>query len=407
MSTQLCQEAAGEFRADNRVDLRQEPTKHEHQFTPVWRSDGTLIDWCSCGQERECNVSVLERFLQACISAKNDYLRERDKSKSATQKQKFAQAAADKDKQIAWLEEQIEKRLGVRAASRREAQRQRRSPGSSSSTSYLALDEIRRDGGTQPRAAIDLKHIKLLEEQIEDGKELEPVVVFYDGESYWLADGFHRYATHKNQDKEAIACVIHQGTRREAVLYSVGANADHKPALPRSRDDKRRAVITLLQDPEWGKWSDREIARYCKVDHKTVGKIRASVTGEFPSEKRIYKTKHGTTAAMNTANINKKPTAQAPQLPDNDSVATTREQQLQHLTPEEVEYNSSNYDGRDEVNSITNQPLPQIVEVDTNDILVAFTSNIGYMSEAQLEVVVRAISLVRPDLIRKVLRAEE
>lgn len=27
---------------------------------------------------------------------------------------------------------------------------------------YLELDEIRRDGGTQPRAAIDLKHVKLI-----------------------------------------------------------------------------------------------------------------------------------------------------------------------------------------------------------------------------------------------------
>ncbi len=81
--------------------------------------------------------------------------------------------------------------------------------------SYLALDEIRRDGGTQPRVAIDWKHVKLLEEQMEDGKELEPVTVFYDGESYWLADGFHRWHAHRNQGKEAIAYVIHQGSRRE------------------------------------------------------------------------------------------------------------------------------------------------------------------------------------------------
>lgn len=313
MSTQLCQEAAGEFRVDDCVDLRQEFTKHEHQFTPIWRANGTLIDWCHCGQERECNVSVLERFLQACISAKNDYLRERDKSKSATQKQKFAQAAADKDKQIAWLEEQIEKR----------------SPGISSSTSYLALDEIRRDGGTQPRAAIDLKHVKLLEEQIEDGKELEPVVVFYDGESYWLADGFHRYAAHKNQDKEAITCFIHQGTRREAVLYSVGANADHKPALPRSREDKRRAVITLLQDPEWGKWSNYKIAEVARVNEKTVRNIRASLTTDFRSDNsmRTYETKHGTAATMNVANIGK-PSQESPN-PEAASVEfDTKEQEL-------------------------------------------------------------------------------
>ena len=173
---------------------------------------------------------------------------------------------------------------------------------------YLTLDEIRRDGGTQPRAAINLQHVKLLEEQMEDGQQLEPVIVFYDGESYWLADGFHRWHAHRNREEEVIACVIHQGSRRDAVLYSVGANSDHKPALPRSREDKRRAVMTLLTDSEWKEWSDREIALRCKVDHKTVGKIRRDLTGEFPSENelRTYKTKHGTVAKMNTNNIGKK-----------------------------------------------------------------------------------------------------
>ncbi|MES1026670.1 hypothetical protein ABN584_27635 [Gloeocapsa sp. BRSZ] len=66
MNAQLCQEAAGEFRVDNRVDSRQESIRHEHRFTPVWRSNCTLIDWCPCGQERECDVSVLKKFLQNC-----------------------------------------------------------------------------------------------------------------------------------------------------------------------------------------------------------------------------------------------------------------------------------------------------------------------------------------------------
>ena len=192
----------------------------------------------------------------------------------------------------------------------------------SKKSDYLALDEIRRDGGTQPRAAINLQHVKLLTEQMEDGQELEPVIVFYDGESYWLADGFHRWHAHRNREEEAIACVIHTGSKRDAVLYSVGANADHKPALPRSQEDKRRAVMTLLNDKEWSTWSDREIARQCKVHHNTVSKIRQSLTGDLSSnissqsltgdlssEKRTYKTKHGTVAKMNTANIGKKPLA--------------------------------------------------------------------------------------------------
>ncbi|MFP5274909.1 DNA cytosine methyltransferase [Coleofasciculus sp.] len=172
--------------------------------------------------------------------------------------------------------------------------------------SALSIAEIRRDGGTQPREKLDLAHKNILKEAIEDGAELDPVVVFYDGESYWLADGFHRCKATEESGFEDIDVIIHQGTRRDAILYSVGANAEHKAAKPRSRADKRRAVMMLLNDPEWSKWSDREIARQCKVDHKTVGRFRSSLTGEFPSEdgqQRTYKTKHGTTATMKVGNI--------------------------------------------------------------------------------------------------------
>ncbi|MDF5722998.1 MAG: ParB N-terminal domain-containing protein [Rhizonema sp. PD37] len=180
----------------------------------------------------------------------------------------------------------------------------------SKKSDHLALDEIRRDGGTQPRAAINLQHVKLLEEQMEDGQQLEPVIVFYDGESYWLADGFHRWHAHRNREEEVITCVIHTGSRRDAVLYSVGANADHKPALPRSRDDKRRAVMTLLNDPEWHKWSDREIARRCCVSHDFVNRTRKSICHlmtdtKFNKERKAQR--GGKTYTLDTTNIGRTP----------------------------------------------------------------------------------------------------
>jgi hypothetical protein len=172
------------------------------------------------------------------------------------------------------------------------------------SVEYLYLDEIRRDGGTQPRAAINLQHVKLLEEQMEDGQHLEPVTVFYDGESYWLADDFHRWHAHKNQEEDVIACVIHQGSRRDAVLFSVGANAEHKPALPRSREDKRRAVTMLLEDEQWGKWSTTDIAKACKVSTSFVSNLRRSLFSENSEEQyRTYRTKHGTISKMRVNNI--------------------------------------------------------------------------------------------------------
>ena len=62
----------------------------------------------------------------------------------------------------------------------------------------------------------------------------------------------------------------------------------------------------LLEDEEWKNWSDREIARQCKVGHPLVGELR-NLTGISSSEKteRTYVTKHGTLATMNTTNIGK------------------------------------------------------------------------------------------------------
>ena len=174
-------------------------------------------------------------------------------------------------------------------------------------TQNLTLDQIRIDGGTQPRVAIDEQIVAEYAELYSTGVDLPPVTVFFDGATYWLADGFHRYWANKRIDCEYVFADIHQGTQRDAILHSVGANADH--GLRRTNADKRKAVLTMLEDEEWSGWSDSDIAKRCGVDHKTVSSHRASL-GNFPSEKpspgpskRTYRTKHGTTAKMDTANI--------------------------------------------------------------------------------------------------------
>ena len=249
------------------------------------------------------------------------------------------------------------------------------------STVWLALDEIRRDGGTQPRVKMELAHIKRLEEQIEEGQQLEPVVVFHDGESYWMADGFHRWQAHSNQEQEALACEVALGSRRDAILYSVGANADHKPALPRSREDKRRAVLTLLQDPEWSHWTQTAIAKSCKVSRKFVNQLAQQLT---PSCNRLQDTKreitrNGVTYTIDTTNIGSK----------KDSTPLEAEEERLEAVVESSQEKQSDFP---EVSQ--SSPVPaQKVEVSTNDILIAFTSNLDCLSEAQVEAAVRALAV--------------
>ena len=159
---------------------------------------------------------------------------------------------------------------------------------------------IRTDGGTQTRAALDERTVADYAEKMRAGEVFPPVVAFYDGTDYWLADGFHRHAATLRAELVEIAADVRQGTMRDAVLYSVGANAKH--GLRRTDADKRRAVETLLSDPEWSLWSNREIARRCDVTHTFVGNVREELFGHR-SQIEAKAQRGGTEYTVNTENL--------------------------------------------------------------------------------------------------------
>ena len=175
------------------------------------------------------------------------------------------------------------------------------------SVMHLSLDEIRIDGGTQPRESNNEAVIASYAEDMRAGAQFPPLVVFFDGIEYWLADGFHRYWAAKSCEYEGFECDVREGTRRDAILFSVGANASH--GLRRSNADKRKAVLTLLNDEEWGKWSDREIARRCGVSQPFVGQLRpapADTANGYQYERTFVHPKTGKPTTMNTAAIGKR-----------------------------------------------------------------------------------------------------
>lgn len=205
----------------------------------------------------------------------------------------------------------------------------------------LPLNLIKTDGGTQTRGV-------MIDGVVNDYMELldvlPPVVVFHDGEAYWLADGFHRLRAFEKAGQHDIPAEIRQGTRRDAILFSVGANAEH--GLRRTRADKQRAVLTLLHDAEWGAWSDSEIARRCHVSHTMVATQRSSiavplggkssVTCKVASE-RTYQTKHGTTATMKTAAIGGGDRRQREPQPVRDRPHQQVAAPVQHVEPSEFQ----------------------------------------------------------------------
>lgn len=95
-------------------------------------------------------------------------------------------------------------------------------------------------------------------------------------------------------------------TKRDAILYSVGANAEH--GHRRTKEDKDRAITILLNDPEWFGWSNVDLARRCNVDEATIRRHKEKHTSAMPkSDERIFiHPRSGKPTTMRTENIGKR-----------------------------------------------------------------------------------------------------
>lgn len=176
-------------------------------------------------------------------------------------------------------------------------------------TMRLPIAKIRRDGGTQSRASIPGERVKLYAEVLSDGNPLPPPIVFYDGENYWLADGFIRTCASQSVGMVEIEVDVRQGSQRDAQLFSFGANATH--GTPRTQADVRRAIVAMLNDPEWSKWSDREIAKRVGTSQPTVSKYRNEAICKDLSDSPRLAERNGTVYEVKTAKIGKTPKAVA------------------------------------------------------------------------------------------------
>jgi uncharacterized ParB-like nuclease family protein/FtsZ-binding cell division protein ZapB len=135
----------------------------------------------------------------------------------------------------------------------------------------IEIKKIRTDAGTQSRVEISEELVQEYYEVIEDEGDMPPIVVFFDGLTYYLADGFHRIMAYQRATREYIEAQVKGGTLRDAIKYSLSANSKH--GLRRTNADRRRSVTTALDDLEWGELPAREIARMCDVSHTFVNKI--------------------------------------------------------------------------------------------------------------------------------------
>jgi hypothetical protein len=167
----------------------------------------------------------------------------------------------------------------------------------------LDIDLIKIDAEIQPREKLNRKTLALFCALYRDeGPDaLPPIVVFHDADDVlWLSDGHYRYhaacnALNLTGGQRVLRAEVHEGSLRDAIFYAAQANAKH--GTPLTWEEKRRLVVRLLQDAEWGQMSDRDIALHIGASNYFVSKIHrqlyaqdASVSGSQVPPTRTIKT---------------------------------------------------------------------------------------------------------------------
>ncbi len=166
----------------------------------------------------------------------------------------------------------------------------------------IPLASISRDPSIQPRTEQSQETIDDYARLMAGGYVFPPVVIVQDGVMCLLVDGFHRVAAAEKVGAVEIDAQVHTGSRRDALLLAVSANAENP--LQRTNADKRRVVERLLRDPEWAQWNDSEIARRCRVSQEFVASIRTELLrqGHELPEKRMVR-RNGKEYAMDVGGI--------------------------------------------------------------------------------------------------------
>ena len=73
----------------------------------------------------------------------------------------------------------------------------------------VAIDRLNLD--FQPTPELSEEIVELYSARLKQGETVEPLEVFFNGETYWLFDGFHRVAAAKNVGLQEMEANVTQG----------------------------------------------------------------------------------------------------------------------------------------------------------------------------------------------------
>jgi hypothetical protein len=152
-------------------------------------------------------------------------------------------------------------------------------------TQKILLEQIDIHGGTQTRVRTNEEAIESYAEEMNSGTVFPPITLYFDGATYWLADGFHRYLAAKRIGVPAILSEVRAGGRIDALRHALGANATN--GVYRTNADKRHAAAIALE--EWSGLANPVLAEICRVSVELVRTCRKELVqaGKIESPERV------------------------------------------------------------------------------------------------------------------------
>ncbi|MGH8357461.1 MAG: hypothetical protein ACRESF_08195 [Pseudomonas sp.] len=143
----------------------------------------------------------------------------------------------------------------------------------------LTVKQIEVDPDLQVRAEFSEAKAESYADQLCRGSAGPKVIIFKEGKIHRLASGFHRLRSLVLASRKTVGAFVLDGTKRDAIFFATQSNREHD-GVERKQPDMRRAVLMMLNDPEWGdrvKWSNQRVADHCGVSDTMVATWRKEV----------------------------------------------------------------------------------------------------------------------------------
>jgi hypothetical protein len=144
----------------------------------------------------------------------------------------------------------------------------------------MPIDRITVDQRLQMRNGLDEDWVgQMVQKLEEDGDIDQPIVVYRDGETFWLADGFHRVEAYRRAGRTEIEAEIIDGDFDAAVIHAEKANLNHGKNL--SPDERRNIMYARIErnyqitlengkSIHWWQLSNKAIAAELGVSYKSI-----------------------------------------------------------------------------------------------------------------------------------------